>query len=270
MKKILLTLLYMLILLIIIASAVLYFNRNIIIERLAEKAGTQSLGVKVDIGSVDLSLADKKLIVNNIAIANPKGYKGKELMEIGKVEVGLNMFNKQLIDFDKIEVKESVINVEVNSKGININDLKKKLDSNKSETPKESDTEKAIRVIVQRATVKATKINTRITFMNRDLASFTMPDITLTDIGKKGGGTSAKAAITTVFSKLINDVQARVSKNLSLNGIKLPNFDGLKNSLDNAKDSVNGSINKTKEDLNKTVDDTKKNVKDSFKGIFSK
>lgn len=245
-KKILLLLLAI----VVIGGGYLYFNFNSIVLRTTEKVATNALGVKVTIDDFNLALTDKRVTVSGIRIANPEGYKGPYIMEIGSVDVGLNTANKSLIDFKNIDVNDSVVNVEINQKGMNVLDLKKKLASGSSEKavePSEATAKEAIKVIVERAAINATTINTNVTFLERDIASITMPSVTFRDIGKNDD-TSAGDAMKQIFSKYMAAVQNQVSKNGGLSGVDIP---GLTSSL------------------GESIKDTTEDVKNKIKGLFN-
>lgn len=227
--------------LLVAAGGYLYFNFTNIVLRASEKVATNALGVNVTIGGLDLSLAEKRVSVSDIRIANPSGYKGRYIMQVADVTIGLDTASKQLIDFNNIDVTGSTVNVEVNEKGMNVLDLKKKLASGSSKEETPATTEDAIKVIVKKMAINATTINTSVTFLDRDIASITMPSVRFSNIGQ-GGGVDADEAINKVFTKYLTSIQTEVSKQNLLRGVSVPGVNEVNKAVDDAKDSLKQGI----------------------------
>lgn len=214
----------------------LYFNLNAIILRTTENIATNALGVNVDIGSIDISLSDKKVTVNGIEIDNPPGYSGANAITAERIMIGLNTASKELIDFSDIEVKGSVVNLEVSQKGMNLLDLKNLANSKEQ---KESAGSEQIRVIIKRMVIDATTINPRISLIDRDLASIKMPALKFNNIGS-GGGSNANEVIVQVLTKYINAIQTEARQSGLLNGVSIPGVDDVEKTLNKAKDAIKG------------------------------
>lgn len=218
----------------VLVGGYLYFNMGNLITRTAEEIASGALGVKVHIGRIDLSLAEKKVTVNKLEVSNPPGYSGKNAMTAEQINIGLNDASPELIDFKKIEVKGSVVNLEVNEHGINLDDLKK-LAAGKEQ--KESVGSEQVRVIIQHMVIDASTINPRITMMNRDVASIHMPAINMSNIGK-GGGVNAGDAIVKVMTQYLSAVESAARKQGVLGG--LPGLGDVQKGLGDAAGSMKG------------------------------
>lgn len=212
-----------------IGGAYIYLNFGSLITQTAEKIASGALGVKVAIGRIDVSLSDKKVTVHKVQIANPKGYSKPYAMTVDSILIGLNTASKQLIDFNDIQVKGSVVNLEVNEKGMNLNDLKA-LASRKEQ--KESAGSEQVRVIVKHMVIDATTINPSITLLKRDIKPIQMPAIKLSDIGS-GGGMNAGDAIGLVLTKYLASVQSAARNGGMLKGLPAE-LGGVDNLLDDA------------------------------------
>lgn len=233
----------------VVTGTYLYFNFNNIALRTTETIATNALGVDVKIGSLDVALLDKRVTVANIKIANPEGYKGNYIIEIGQIDIGLNSVSSSLIDFKNIDVTEPVINVEINDKGMNVMDLKNQLSSggNASENSSSGgDAGESIKVTIDSAEIKTTTINASVAFLDKNIASFTMPSMKFTDIGK-GENTSAGDAMTQILKKYTAKIQEHVVKNNALSGVDIPGIS----------------------DVNKVVNDAIGNVTNKLKGLFN-
>ena len=214
----------------------LYFNFNSIITRTAERIATNALGVTVNIGSIDVSLSDKAVQVNKIEIDNPPGYKSAHAMTVDRVLIGLNTASRELIDFNDIQVKGSVVTMEVNQNGMNLLDLKNL--ANRKEQ-KESAGSEQIRVIIKKMVVDASVIKPRITLVDRDFGDIKMPAIHFSNIGN-GGKTDAGEVIVQVMTKYINEVQQQARQSGLLTGVQIPGAEDVRKTLNKAKDTLKG------------------------------
>ncbi|MGE0753671.1 MAG: hypothetical protein AB7L92_00745 [Alphaproteobacteria bacterium] len=221
---------------VVVAGVYLYMNMGGMITRTAENIASDALGVKVNIGSVDVSLSDKRVMVDTLEVSNPPGYSGKHAMTADKVIIGLNTASSDLVDFDKIEVKGSVVNLEVNEKGMNLTDLKA-LAARKEQ--KESVGSEQVRVIIKHMVIDASVINPRITMMRRDLASIRMPAMTFNNIGKDGG-MQAGEAIDKVMMQYLSAVE-RAARSEGLVG-GLPGLGDVEKGLEDAAEGFKGLL----------------------------
>lgn len=218
---------------IVAAGVYLYWNLGGMVTRTAENIASGALGVKVNIGSIHISLTDKKVTVNTLEIGNPPGYRKAHAITAKGIDIGLNTASKQLIDFDKIEVKGSVVNLEVNDKGnMNLNDLKRL--ANRKEQ-RESAGSEQVRVIVRHMVIGASVINPSISMIERDIEPIRLPAIRFADIGK-GGGINADDAIAQVVGKYLSSVEGAARSSGMLNG--LPGMGEVEKTLNDAAGSL--------------------------------
>lgn len=211
----------------------LYYNLGGVITSTAERIASNALGVKVDIGSIHVSLSDRKATVHSLKIANPTGFKGSHIMTADEIAIGLNTASKQLIDFKDIVVKGSVVNVEINERGMNLMALKSKANSKEQ---RESAGSETVRVIVQQMVIEASTINTSITFLDRAIPTISMPAIRFSGIGS-GNGVKAGDAIVQIMSRYLTSIESAVRAQGLLKGV--PNAGDVKKTLDGAADTLN-------------------------------
>lgn len=210
----------------------LYNNLDAIVTRAAEKIASDALGVQVSIGGIDVDLAAKKVEVSGIKIANPPGYRNAHIITAEALMVGLNTASKELIDLDNIEVEGSVVNLEVNAKGMNLTDLKN-LTERKEQ--KESVGSEQVRVIVKHMTIGASVINPSIAGIDKELPPIPVPAVSLSDIGQ-GGGAPAGKVIQQVMTRYISAVGSAARKGGILPG----------SVLDDAKEAIDGAAEELK------------------------
>ncbi|MFO0389582.1 MAG: hypothetical protein ACK502_07695 [Alphaproteobacteria bacterium] len=215
------------------AGAYVYMNLGSFITRTTEKIASDALGVKVAIGSIDVSLYDKKVTVHSIKVGNPSGYRKPHALTAESIHIGLNTASKEIIDFNDIQVKGSVVNVEINEKGMNLTDLKAL--ANKKEQ-KESVGSEQIRVIIKHLVIDASTINTSIAMLDKDIQSIQLPALKFSNIGGDKGVDAGKA-IEQVVTKYLGSVESAARQNGLFNGV--PGLGDAKGVLDDAAKGLN-------------------------------
>ncbi len=217
------------------AGGYLYLNFSSLLTRTVEKIATDAVGVSVDIGSINISLSDKKVTVSSIKVANPSGYSNPHVMTTDALMIGLNTASEKLIDFSNIQVKGSSIFFEMNEKGTNVQDLKKRTEGKEQ---KESVGSEQIRVIVQQMMIDASTVNA--TLFGKEVPAITIPALKFSGIGS-GKGIEAGDAIKQIFTKYMASAEKAVRESGLLQGLPIPGEvgDAIKN-VEDIKNNIGG------------------------------
>ena len=86
-----------------------------------ETAATKALGVRVDIADVDISILGGSVEIEGLIVGNPAGYEHKNLLELGRARVAVNI-GSMLGDTVQIkELKLDGINLVIEQKGLSNN-----------------------------------------------------------------------------------------------------------------------------------------------------
>lgn len=212
----------------LLAGGYLYMNAGALITRTAERIASGALGVPVGIGSIHVSLADKKVRVLTLRIGNPPGYRHPYALTAGEIDIGLRAASQTLVDFEDITVKDSVVYFEMTPRGSNLADLKTLAAGKKQ---KASPGSAEIRVIVQHMMVDASVIRPSVSLLGGDLPEIPMPAVTLTGIGKEGGA-RADTAVSQLLTQYLSAAQRAVADSGLLR--RLPTADDAKKTLNDA------------------------------------
>ena len=68
-------------------SIFVYLNFSSFTKKMIEEVASESLGVKVTIAKFDLSLTEKSVTINGIAIANPTGFSDTNALKLNNIKV---------------------------------------------------------------------------------------------------------------------------------------------------------------------------------------
>ncbi len=217
---------------VVAGATYLYLNAGGMLVRTTEKIASDALGVSVDIGSIHLALADKKVTVRGIQIGNPPGFKHPQIITAKTVDIVLASFSKEEIDFKSITVQGSEVNLELNEHGLNVLALKDRMGRKEQ---KENATNEAMRVIIDRMIISPTKIHPSITAFGDPMADIHVPTLTLDGIGR-GRSVTAGDAIVQIMDQYLSLVEKQASNTGILKHV--PGTDEIKKGADDAVNSI--------------------------------
>ncbi len=244
------------VILVVAGGAYFYVNMGSIAKQMTEKVATDALGVSVRIADMQISLEDMKVVVHNISIANPKGYKKSEAITINEVVVAGESFSKELLTFSRVSVDGTTVNLEVSPNGTNLGDIKKTVDS-KSATNGSSSASSAPKVIVKKFALTKAQLNPSVTLLDKDLAFVTVPDVHRSGIGQKENGIVAQEAVAQIATAVLDQF------NKSANGAGF--LGGL--SLDVLNDIGVSTVDVFKKNLKESFDKDVNQLKDGIDGL---
>ncbi len=240
--KVSLGLLSFFVLLIVIGVGYIYVNMDNMAKNFAEQAASDALGVPVTIGKMKILLENKKVIVSNIAVSNPKGYSKPNAITINEITVTGESFSTALLTFANISVDGTAVNLEVNEKGTNLGDLKKRAEQksvsskptnssakqSSEDKPKHDNKQKDLKVIVKNFALTSAQLTPSVTLLgNNDLATVKVPDIHLSGIGEKENGILAEEAIAQIMNSVLERFNESSNSAGFLEGLSLDSLNAI-------------------------------------------
>jgi len=261
-----------LVLLVVGGGAYVYLNLDSLAKKLSEQAASDALGVPVTIGEMKILLEEKKVVVENIAVANPQGYKNKNALTINNITVAGESFSKDLLVFSLVQVDGTAVNLEVNENGVNLGALKKSSEQAAQETTQKSAStaektaeegdDNGIKVIVRKFSLTGAQLTPSVTLLpNANLSVVSVPDINVKGIGEKENGVSSEEAVAQIMAVVLEKMNETANSAGFLKGLSL-------DALNDIGVSTGEVFQKNlKDSYNKEVDKLKKGV-DGLKGLF--
>ena len=240
--KVSLGLLSFFVLLIVIGVGYIYVNMDNMAKNFAEQAASDALGVPVTIGKMKILLENKKVIVSNIAVSNPKGYSKPNAITINEITVTGESFSTALLTFANISVDGTAVNLEVNEKGTNLGDLKKRAEQksvsskptnssakqSSEDKPKHDNKQKDLKVIVKNFALTSAQLTPSVTLLgDNDLATVKVPDIHLSGIGEKENGILAEEAIAQIMNSVLERFNESSNSAGFLEGLSLDSLNAI-------------------------------------------
>jgi len=200
-------------LLVVVAAAVwlLVSNLDSIVKRVVEDVGSETLGTKVSLSRAAVSLQDASAALRGLKIRNPRGFAEPYAFELGEIEVTIDPKSATTdeIVLPKIVVDQAQLTFEQDGVNNNLQTLLNNIDSAPASEPAgEAEGEASeLRFVIQEFRLQGASVTLRVSQLAQPL-SFTMTDIVLRDVGRKGAGVTAEE----VARQLIEPVLDRTMK----------------------------------------------------------
>jgi hypothetical protein len=242
MKKIILGLLATIALVLIGAVVYVSMNLNGLIVDAVETVGPEITKTDVQLGSSSVSIFSGKGSLDDLVIANPKGYKAPTALQLGSLQVVLDLesVTTDTILINSIDVVEPEITYEPGgSAGSNLKQLERNAKSS-ARSANSSGGDSGPKVIIDRLTIRDGSINI-VTPLSAEGISTPMPLIEITDIGRKKGGASMEDVMKLVMEKVAS--QASLASAGPLSNLKAPSIKGV---TEGVTDGVGGVGDKVK------------------------
>ncbi len=203
-----------LVLVIAIVGAVFYFTSNVdaIVENLIEEQGSAATGTAVRVAGVSIDLREATGSVTGLTVANPEGFGADPAIEFGALQLRLDagsLFEMPIV-VENIDVGEAVLRMEQSG---GRNNLQVLLDNLRGEPPAEPDAQdERQRVVIERFALSDANASLSIADLDEQ-RTVDVPDIVLTDIGRKSGGATAAEVARQVLEPVIRrTLQASASE----------------------------------------------------------
>lgn len=117
MKKVLIFAAVAILMVIIGIGVYLYNSMDSIVENAIEKYGTQVMGTRVSVGSVDISLKTGRGTIRDVEVANPDGFSSGDLLKLTEITVDIDVksLNRDPIVIDEVTISAPQVYAEVNA-----------------------------------------------------------------------------------------------------------------------------------------------------------
>jgi len=193
MKKILIGL-GVLVILVGVGVFVFLGQLNDIVRAAIEKVGSDMTQTNVELNEVDIELTSGKGALRGFRVTNPSGFSADDAFKFGEVTVELDI---STVQSDPVVIKELVIQspeifYEFRENGdSNLQTLNDTVQSRAKSADSSASEEEGPKIIIENLYLRDGSVAVRAPLLNEKL-SVPMPDIHLTDIGKKDKGATAR------------------------------------------------------------------------------
>ncbi len=173
---------------VVVGLIVAYFTRNYLVAEAIESGSSYALGVECELGSANLSIGAGKLELKDFEVRNPDGFDSTDIISIqsGVLDVDEgSVFDDQVV-MDSLVLDGIQVNLEQKDRRGNFSEL---LNNIKNFTGGES-SNSGQRIRIKKVSVRDIGVDASLVLLGKQYQkSFSVDNITLTDVGGETGGT---------------------------------------------------------------------------------
>ena len=174
----------------------LYSSLNSIVKAAVEKTGSEATQAQVKLKDVNIEITSGKGALRGLTVGNPSGFKTDKALGLGEisVQVDIGSVTKDTVVIKEIVIAAPEVTYELGSGGSNIDALQRNANSyagaGKGKAEK-SGGGQGKKLVIEHLYVRNGKVSVSAAELQGKTLSAPLPDIHLTDIGKKSGGATA-------------------------------------------------------------------------------
>lgn len=249
-----------------------------LIKTAVETIGSEATQAKVTLNSVDLDMFQGTGGMSGLTVGNPKGFNTPSAFELGSISMQLDKdsIGKNPIVIKSIAINGPIVTYEKSGGSSNVDAIKANVDAYakqfggsggeaKQEAASSGQEQK---LVIERLTITGGKVKLNAGILGDKTLDASLPDITLTDIGKSSGGSSPAEVTKAVIDKLTAGIMSINPEKLignaaaALEGAVKGATDAMKGATEGAGDAVKG----VSEGAGKAME----GAGDAIKGLFKK
>ena len=201
----------------------------------AQRIATDAAGVEVSIGGINVLFKDKTVMINNVKVANPKGFDAAYAITLGNIKATAETLTRDKIVLKEVVASGEIINLESNLDKINLKELQKGIQARSAKKKPSASEIKTPKVIIKQFRIEQGELNSAITFLGKKNESkLTIPTIKMYNLGEGKATNNADE----VAAKIIQEILTKALQTASSQG--LLSSGGIKGATQGFKDSVKG------------------------------
>jgi len=227
------------VLFVVIVLLVAIFNLGTIVKSAVNTYGPEITKTQMQVDKADVSVFQAQAGLENFVLGNPEGFSSPHAITVGSITVDVDetTLTKDTVIIDLIEVIGPEITYELKGATDNfraiIDNMKKPATSGKKGGEKKTEKKDGKKVIIRDLILKNIKIQTSAEIAGGNIASTTISEIHLRNIGEKQNGVDMAQAFLMVLNELYSQVISPDTLNILKNGLE-----GIGNELEGVKNEM--------------------------------
>ena len=217
-----------LVILLVLAGGAVFVAFNyldLVVKYALEHYGPIVAGVPVKVREVQISVTNGRGAVRSLEIGNPTGFGAGDAARFGEIRLQIDpaTLTENVIVVRELAVEQAAITYERAGGATNLEAIQRSIESYvkqsnaaPSQGGKTKPRESKRRFIVERLTLRGTKVTMTNPALKGQGITFDLPDITLTDVGKRQGGLTASELANVISNALLQKIAQKVLTNVDL------------------------------------------------------
>ncbi|OGB33458.1 MAG: hypothetical protein A3F78_22510 [Burkholderiales bacterium RIFCSPLOWO2_12_FULL_61_40] len=191
----------------------LYSALDTVVASAIRTYGPEITGVSVQLESVKILPTDGTATLQGLEIGNPPGFHTARALSMGEVSMELDVasLTKDLVHVKRLWIEQPEITYEYASNGSNLDVILRHVQAYIAEKSGAQNNLKERKLVIDHLYIKGARAQVRAEGLQGKTLSVPVPDLHLTDIGKKSKGVSPAEATRQVLGALIQSVGKAVA-----------------------------------------------------------
>lgn len=225
MKKILLSVLALLVVLVISAVGYLYFSLNTLVKKAVETVGPRITKTDVCLSSANISPFSGSGSLNGFVIGNPEGFGKGPALRFGSIQVKVDKATllKEVIAVESVIIRNPDILLEGTLRGNNLGKLLQNIKSSSSSKSSEEKTsaKESKKFVVKEVVISGINLRLAASALDQKVEqTIPLPEIRLKNIGSDGSGVSASELATQILTPLLQSAVTEGVNALAKQGLR--------------------------------------------------
>lgn len=223
---------------IVAIAGYLMLNSGALAKDGIETYGTEYLGTRVSVGSVELSVADGTGTIRSLDIAQPVGFEGDSAVRVDAIALVLNVAEStaDVVVIDRISVDGARIHAI--ARGAGDHNFQSLLDNLQTSAGTSSADTPAQKLMIRRFDFTNASAAARLPGNDSDI-ELSIPDVHLSGIGETTGGATPQEVAAVIMGPVTKAVTRAVSESMSAGLVR--------GASDAVRDKLGGSLDKLRQ-----------------------
>lgn len=221
----------------------LYHSLDALVASAIRAFGPKITGVAIHLDGVTIDVLDGRAELRGLVVGNPPGFTTDHALSLGAISMTLDLdsLTHDVIVIKQISIVKPDLTYELGADGSNLGAIQRNVDryvgAHRGAGPPQSEREPGKKLVIETLTVKNATATVKTAVVKDRSATVPLPDLHLSDIGKKSGGATAGETVKQVLGALTQNV-ARTVASRNLGGM----LDELKKNPGAAVDTLKGLL----------------------------
>jgi hypothetical protein len=180
----------------LVAAVAVIINIGSLAKSAAERIASQTLGVRVMIGTLAVTPADKTVIVTGLRIANPAEFRQPAAFTFDRVSIAAESLAPDLLVFRRVSVDGTDVNLEVADNDTNLTAIRR----NVNERAATASAAKPVKVIVRELVFNGMTVHP--SGKAEGMKPVDISTLRITGIGERSNGVLAPEAIAQILERV--------------------------------------------------------------------
>lgn len=203
-----------LIVILVIGVLILYSSLGAIITKAVTTAGPEIIQARVELRETVIDASSGQGTMRGLLVGNPKNFETESAFKMEEVKLTLDTdsITSDIVIIKEISIQAPEVTYELGGSGSNIDAIQKNVDSfvkkhGGSSDAKDKSGESAAKsdgtkLVIDHVYIKGGKVNVSATFLGGKSMTVPLPDLHLTDIGKKEKGATPGEVVKSIIDAL--------------------------------------------------------------------